>query len=81
MEVKIEVWDTRKEVEDTLSNNLTVNGLGHASGPVLKNHQTVTYISGFLFQQYRTEIPKPYYLIFSFGKSEQDLAPSLKNPA
>ena len=41
LEVNIEVWDTRKEVKDSLSNFLTVNGLRPASGPVL-NHQTVT---------------------------------------
>ena len=43
LEVDIEVWDTRKEVEDSLSNYLMVNGLRRASGPVL-NHQTFTFI-------------------------------------
>ena len=43
LEVNIEVWDTRKEVKDSLSNYLMVNGLRRASGPVL-NHQTVTFI-------------------------------------
>ena len=34
LEVNIEVWDTRKEVKDSLSNYSTVNGLRHASVPV-----------------------------------------------
>ena len=44
LEVNIEVWDTRKEVKDALSNYLTVNGLRHTSGPVL--HQPNRYIHG-----------------------------------